>query len=125
MKKDRMISIIIPFYNVGNYVKETIKSLESQIYREFEVIFVNDASTDKSLEIVKNNLKNVTFDYKIIDMQKNTGPSAARNKGLSEAKGKYIFFLDSDDILSKDMMEKVMCKFLYDDPDLVFLNLKE
>lgn len=124
MEKDRMISIIIPFYNVGNYVKETIKSLESQIYSEFEVIFVNDASTDKSLEIVKNALKNVTFDYKIIDMQKNTGPSAARNKGLSKANGKYIYFLDSDDILSKDMMEKVVCRFLYDDPDLVFFKFK-
>ncbi|WP_319370800.1 glycosyltransferase family 2 protein [uncultured Ilyobacter sp.] len=124
MERDRVVSIIIPFYNVGNYVKETIKSLESQIYREFEVIFVNDASTDKSLEIVKNSLKKVTFDYKIIDIQKNLGPSAARNTGLSKAEGEYVYFLDSDDILSKDMIKKVMDRFVYDNPDLVFFRFK-
>ena len=124
MQNKELVSIIIPFYNIGEHVKKTIESIEGQIYRDFEVIFVNDASTDNSVEIMEKLLKNVTFKYKIINRLKNGGPSPARNNGLSEALGKYIFFLDSDDIIAEDTFTKVMKSFRDDNPDLVFFKFK-
>jgi glycosyltransferase involved in cell wall biosynthesis len=124
MQNKDLISIIIPFYNIGNHVSKTIESLEAQIYRDFKVIFVNDASTDDSLEIVEKLLKNVSFEYKILNLLKNGGPSTARNKGLLEALGKYVYFLDSDDTISEDTLLKVMKNFRDDNSDLVFFKFK-
>ena len=124
MQNKELVSIIIPFYNIGEHVKKTIESLEAQIYRDFEVIFVNDASTDNSLEVIKKLLKDVSFDYKILNLLKNGGPSHARNKGLLEASGKYIFFLDSDDTIAEDTFLKVMKTFMDDNPDLIFFKFK-
>lgn len=94
------VSVILPVYNSEEFIKETIKSALSQIYKDFEIIVVNDGSTDKSEEIIKSfSDKRITCVY-----QENQGRSKARNKGISLAKGKYIAFLDSDDIwLSKHL----------------------
>lgn len=91
------ISVIIPVYNVENYLAECLDSVFNQTFKDYEVIIVNDGSTDNSLDIIKTyepKFKNI----KIIN-QHNQGLSAARNAGVAASSGKYLFFLDSDDYL--------------------------
>ncbi|ADO82597.1 glycosyltransferase family 2 protein [Ilyobacter polytropus] len=124
MESESLISVIIPFYNIGDYIKKTVQSLESQTYKKFEVIFVNDGSTDRSLKILKAELKEVTFDYKIIILPENKGLSNARNRGVSSSKGEYIYFLDADDYLENNAFEKVMEMFKAHNTDAVFFQFK-
>ncbi|WP_319205474.1 glycosyltransferase family 2 protein [uncultured Ilyobacter sp.] len=124
MESESLISVIIPFYNIGDYIKKTVQSLESQTYKKFEVIFVNDGSTDSSLKILKAELKEVTFDYKIIILPENKGLSNARNRGLSDAKGEYVYFLDADDYLDKNAFEKIMEMFDTENLDVVFFQFR-
>jgi len=92
-----MISIIIPLYNAQEYIAETLESVLSQIYANWECIIVDDGSTDNSANIVSEYTKR---DSRISYFkQENGGPSKARNYGLSQAKGEYIQFLDADDVL--------------------------
>src|SRR5580698_4662849 len=95
-----LVSIIIPSYNSENHLAETIKSALSQTWVNKEIIIIDDGSTDSSVQIAKGFESNV----KVL-VQKNKGASAARNAGLKEAKGDYIQFLDSDDLLSPDKIE--------------------
>ena len=89
-------SIIIPVYNVENYIKKCLDSVFAQTEKDYEVIVVNDGTKDNSMDIVKN------YDVKIVN-QKNQGLSEARNTGLKNAKGEYILFLDSDDYIEKNL----------------------
>ncbi len=93
-----LVSIIIPVYNAEKYLAETIESALNQTWKNKEIIIVNDGSTDKSLAIA---LKYQTETVKVLNIP-NSGASVARNRGLAEAKGAYIQFLDADDIISKD-----------------------
>lgn len=96
-----MISIIIPVYNAVNYLTETVESILSQTYRDFEVIIVDDGSTDGSGELCD---RLTMRDSRIIAVHKeNGGVASARNRGLDEAKGDYIGWVDSDDIISPHM----------------------
>ena len=98
-----MISIIVPVYNVEEYVKRCVESILSQTYRDFELILVDDGSTDRSGEICENLKKE---DGRILVFhQENSGLSAARNRGLSEAKGEYITYIDSDDYVDEAYLE--------------------
>jgi len=98
---DVLVSIIIPCYNAEKYISESIESAINQTYKNCEVIVINDGSTDSSLQIIKNYHARV----EIID-QPNQGGCAARNRGINSAKGEYIQFLDADDILSPECIEK-------------------
>lgn len=97
-----MISIIVPVYNAEKYLRETIYSILNQDFHDFELILINDGSKDKSLEIC-NEFEQKYPQIRVFD-QKNSGVSAARNKGLREAKGEYIAFADADDLLEEDML---------------------
>ena len=102
------ISVIVPIYNVANYIRECLESLERQTFSDTEVILVNDGSTDGSEEIAKVFLeKNKNF---ILINRENGGLSAARNTGLDAACGEYVYFLDSDDYLADDALEKLYKK---------------
>ena len=101
-----LISIIIPAYNVENYIARTLTSVLEQSDNDFELIVINDGSTDKTLEITTNLLKNYNINYKIID-KKNGGVSLARNIGIKEANGEYICFVDSDDLISNNLIKTV------------------
>lgn len=91
------VSIILPIYNVASYLDETFKSIINQSLKDIEIIAVNDGSTDDSEEIIK---KYEQQDSRIIYInQKNQGQSVARNTALSHATGKYIYMMDSDDLL--------------------------
>lgn len=95
-----LVSIVIPLYNKENQIKRTIDSVINQEFGDFEVVVVNDGSTDNSLQIVE---KYEDERIRIIS-QRNTGVSAARNRGINEAKGSYVLLLDADDCLLSDAL---------------------
>lgn len=92
------ISVIIPCFNAREYIKDTLNSLKNQDFKNFEVICINDGSSDDTLEI----LNKFEFDKLIVINSSNNGASFARNLGLDSAKGDYICFLDSDDLMPSD-----------------------
>lgn len=96
-------SIIVPIYNVEQYLAECLESVLNQTFQDFEIICINDASTDKSYEILLQYAK-MFCKIKVFNNSCNIGPSASRNKGIDEAKGDYILFLDSDDMLRLDAL---------------------
>ena len=104
------ISVIVPVYNVENYVEKCIHSILEQTFSNFELIIVNDGSTDDSLERVKR-----FRDKRIVLIdQMNQGLSGARNTGLKVSKGKYVTFIDSDDWISKNYLkEMISCATKY------------
>lgn len=93
-----MISIIIPMYNSVRFLDLLVESLINQIDKDFEVIFIDDGSTDKTISELENLLVGINLDYVII-AQDNCGQSVARNRGLLNSNGKYVCFIDSDDIM--------------------------
>lgn len=96
-----MITVIVPVYNVENYIKKCVESILNQTYRELEIILVNDGSTDNS-SVVCDEFKTIDNRVKVIH-KKNGGLSDARNAGLAIASGDYITFVDSDDYIATDM----------------------
>lgn len=102
MAENINVSIILPVYNVEKYLRECLESAINQTLGSIEIIAVNDGSTDNSLEILKEYQQKGNI--KIIN-QKNKGLSEARNSGLKEAKGEYIYFLDSDDYIDINSMK--------------------
>lgn len=102
---DIKISIIVPIYNVENYLAQCLDSIYPQITPQMEVILVNDGSTDKSLDICKE-FQN-KYPNTIIINKENGGLSDARNAGSAIATGKYIYYLDSDDWLTSDALEQL------------------
>lgn len=116
-----MISVIIPVYNVENYLHVCINSVLKQSYQDFEIICIDDASTDDSLEILEYFAKKDSR-IKIIKQDFNQGPGHSRNCGLNVAKGKYIFFLDGDDWIDFNTFEVLIKKADENDLDLLFFN---
>lgn len=99
----KLVTVVVPIYNVEETLRECIQSIRNQTYRHLEVILVNDGSTDRSLEICKD-MKNSDSRISIID-KKNGGLSSARNAGIDQATGEYICFIDSDDWIEKDFIQ--------------------
>jgi len=96
------ISVIIPTYNYGKYIEKAIDSVLTQTYRDFEIIVVDDGSTDNTREIIETKYKDkVRYFY-----QENKGAPAARNKGIEESRGAYLVFLDADDWFASENLEK-------------------
>ena len=114
---DKLVSVIIPVYNVEKYVEKCIKSVLNQSLKSIEIIIVNDGSTDKSKDIVTK-ISTMNNNIKVIN-QKNNGLSEARNVGIKSARGKYIFLLDSDDYLEKHVLENMVNRAEKDDADIV------
>ncbi len=100
-----LVSVVIPYYNRGDTIDDTLDSLVSQTFRNFEVIIVDDGSTDASSVDKLNAIEAAKYPATFI-RQKNQGVAATRNNGIKEAKGKYIVCLDSDDILEPTYLEK-------------------
>lgn len=100
-----LVSIITPNYNCGRFVAETIKCVQQQTYQNWEMIIVDDCSSDNSVEVIK---EYASADKRIIFIQneKNSGAAVSRNKALKVAKGKWIAFLDSDDLWQPNKLER-------------------
>ena len=90
-----LVSIVMPSYNTGRYISDSIKSVLEQTYKNWELLIIDDCSTDNTVEVIK------TFDdsrIKLLHNEHNYGAAISRNYALREAQGKWIAFLDSDDI---------------------------
>ena len=112
------ISVIIPVYNVEQYLPRCLDSVINQTFKDIEIICINDCSTDKSLAILKNYaIKDNRI--KIIDLLRNQGASAARNKGIDNANGEYISFIDPDDYIDLNYFEELCSKAQTTDADIV------
>lgn len=114
MKK---ISVIIPVYGVEKYIKQCLETIVNQTYKNLEIIIVNDGTEDKSIEIIEKNFKDERI--KIIT-KINGGISSARNRGLKEATGDYISFIDSDDYIELNLYERVIQEI--DKEELLIFN---
>ncbi|MET3633855.1 glycosyltransferase family 2 protein [Streptococcus sp. SGI.013] len=115
------VSIIIPVYNTEDYLADCVKSLQKQSLQDIEIILVNDASTDRSLEIMTDFQKQDPR-IKVISLNNNQGVGEARNQGLKIASGEFIAFVDSDDFVKVDMFEKLYQKALKEQADIVLCD---
>ena len=104
MEREELISIIIPVYNSAKYITKTIESIEKQTYQNYEAIFVEDGSTDESRAILEK-LQEKNTKIKIVKLKRNRGVAIARNIGIRKAKGRYLTFLDADDVLVENKLE--------------------
>ncbi|AJI54003.1 glycosyltransferase family 2 protein [Francisella philomiragia] len=100
-----LVSIITPSYNSEKYISNTIESVITQTYQNWEMIIVDDCSTDSSCDIAEKYTQKDTR-IKLIKLNKNSGPAKARNRAIKEAKGRYISFLDSDDVWYSHKLEQ-------------------
>ena len=114
MPKHPLISIIIPVYNGEKYIEEAILSVRHQDYPSTEIIVVDDGSVDNSGQIVKQ-MDDVIYYY-----QENGGPSSARNRGIGEANGDFLAFIDADDLWTKDKLS-IQYKYLLENADVEFV----
>ena len=110
-----LVSIVIPTYNYGHFIRETIDSILRQTYGNYEIVIIDDGSTDNTKEVLSPYLERVNYFY-----QENRGLSAARNQGTRLAKGELILFLDADDFLLPHMLQEQVAA-LQKNPDLGFV----
>ena len=115
-EQDVKVSIIIPVYQVSNYVEQCLKSVIGQTFTDFECIIVNDATRDDSIEKCERLIEGYDgpIRFRIIHHEVTRGLSAARNTGTAVAKGEYVLYVDSDDIITNDCVEKLMAPVLRD-----------
>ena len=114
------ISVIIPIYNSENFIKECLTSLINQSFKNFEIIGINDGSTDNSLKILREFEEKDERIY--LKTQNNLGAGIARNVGMKMAKGEYLIFLDSDDIFNETMLEELYAKIKGNNLEIVICN---
>ena len=107
-----LVSIVTPVYNSEKFISETIDSIQNQTYKHWELILVDDCSSDNSYDIISKYIK---YDKRIryIKLEKNSGAAVSRNTGIKNAKGRFIAFLDSDDIWLPEKLEKQL-KYMLD-----------
>ena len=120
MENQALISVIIPVYNVEEYLRECVDSVINQTYKNLEIILVDDGSTDSS-GIICDEYTETDKRITVIH-QKNSGLSAARNKGFESSIGKYVYFLDSDDYIDKNSVETLISIAEKDKSDIVFFD---
>ncbi|WP_101773099.1 glycosyltransferase family 2 protein [Peptostreptococcus faecalis] len=102
--KESLVSIITPVYNAEEFISQTIESVQAQTYENWEMILIDDCSTDSSAELINKKVEEDSR-VKYIKLDKNSGAAVTRNTGLSVANGRYIAFLDSDDIWKPDKLK--------------------
>ena len=112
------VSIIIPVYNSEKYISKCLDSLINQTYKDYELLIVNDGSTDNSQNII-NEYKNKYPEIIVLKEQENLGVAVTRNNAIEEAKGKYIMFIDNDDFVDKDYVETFVKEIEKNDYDVI------
>lgn len=104
-----MISIVTPVYNAAAFIRQTIEMVQAQTYHEWELILIDDCSKDNSCEVIENYLRNQPDKrIRLIKKEKNEGAALTRNRGIKEARGRYIAFLDADDVWLKHKLQRQM-----------------
>lgn len=115
--RDVLVSIITPSYKSAKFISQTIESVLAQTYQNWEMIIVDDFSNDNSNEIIEGYIKENSR-ISLIKLEKNSGPAVARNRAIEEAKGRYVAFLDADDLWLPQKLEKQLT-FMYEN-DVAF-----
>ena len=123
LSSNPLVSVIVPIYNVGEYLDQCLKSLMNQTLKNIEIICIDDGSSDNSLSIMQN-FAHVDKRFKIFS-QANSGVSASRNKGIQIATGSYLTFVDGDDWLDLNMCEVMLQLALTNNADSVMCNYKK
>ena len=118
------VSIIIPVYNTGAELEQCIESLLHQSYNDLEIVLVNDASSDNSSSICERYVREDSAKFKYVEHKVNKGQSTTRNDGIRTATGNWMLFLDSDDTLAEDAIEKMVEVSIRDNVDIVLANYK-
>lgn len=119
--KKALVSVIVPVYNCEKFISKCVRSIEEQSYPYIELILINDGSTDNSYNLCRN-LADEYNNIKLIT-QENRGVSAARNRGINEAAGEYMIFIDADDYIEKNTLKTYVDAMDKYDCDCVFSNL--
>ncbi len=121
-----LVTIGIPMYNVENYIEKSLLSVLSQTYQNIEILVVDDCSTDSSADVVRRLQTSHPFGQRIslITQLANQGVSEARNSVIAHAKGKYIYFVDSDDFIEPDTIEKMLIEAEENETDVVIASSK-
>lgn len=117
-----LFSVIIPCYNSWHYMERGLHSLENQIWTDFEVIFIDDCSTDDTYHRLEEYKRRCTLEVQVIKNIKNSGPGESRNHGIKIASGEYIAFLDSDDWYEPDFLKKMYEQLQKTGADIVFCD---
>jgi len=120
MKND-LVTIVTANYNCENFIEDTIDSILVQTYKEWELIIVDDLSTDRSVEVIKSYAQKDNR-IKLLLLDKNSGAAVARNRAIEEASGRYIAFLDSDDLWEKTKLEKQLAFMQENSYDFTYTN---
>ncbi|MGL4453001.1 MAG: glycosyltransferase family 2 protein [Sarcina sp.] len=110
------VSVIIPMYNTENFIKECIESVLKQSYKDFEIIIVDDGSTDNSKKYIQEFIEEIDFIKYVY--QKNAGLSAARNTGIINSEGEFIVFIDSDDFVDEDFIGELVTLIEQENADI-------
>jgi glycosyltransferase involved in cell wall biosynthesis len=119
------ISLIIPVYKVEKYIERCLRTVVAQTFTDFEVILVDDATGDASMRIAERVLgENGGIDYRIVTQRENSGLSCARNAGLDVAKGEFVYFLDSDDFLETELLERMYREIMAAGVDIVMCGAR-
>ena len=118
MEKVTKLSIIIPMYNAERYISNIFSYFSKYSDYAFELVFIDDKSTDSTVEKLQTNAQNSNLCIKIIQNEENLGPGGSRNKGVAESSGEYITFLDSDDIFTDNYFDEIM-PLLNQDYDII------
>lgn len=117
-----MISVLIAAYNAEKYIRRCLDSLVEQTFTDFEVVVVNDCSVDSTATIVNQYIKESSLNIHLVNLPVNSGVSAVRNRCLKEAKGTALYFVDADDWLEKDCLQKLHDKMVEEHSDMVVCN---
>jgi len=121
---NKKISVIIPAYNVEKYISKCLNSILEQEFKDYEIIVVDDASVDNTLNILRDYESQYKDVIKIFSQSINHRQGAARNIALKRAAGKYVLFVDSDDYLEKNTFKKLWAKVVEEGSDIIFFNYK-
>ncbi len=125
MNNNDLVSVIIPAYNTGSRIKLSLESIISQDYENIEIILVDDASSDDTLTYAHDILNESGRKYKIITHENNRGVSSSRNTGLNNASGKYVCFVDSDDIIRVNFISSLHEAVTNGKCDIAFCGLTD
>ena len=120
-KEDFLVSVLLPAYNVEEYIKECLDSIINQTYKNLEIIIVDDYSTDKTKELIKEYVKKDSR-IKFLQNKQNLGLPATRNVALKEAKGEYFYFMDTDDFIDLDYIQSFVDVVKNTNADVVVAN---
>ena len=123
MNNQPLISVIVPAYNLAHYITDCIDSIEKQTYSNFEIIIIDDGSTDETKNVCEKLAK--TYSNIRVILQKNQGISAVRNLGIQESQGQYLSFIDGDDQIKETFLEHLYQRLITDSSDIAVCGYQE